>query len=119
GKDRDVPGLQAIHRLLVTVEPDESTVLRHLHHAANLFVTLQRVITRLELVLEDICHSHEPHRAGLNGKGVFRGAPAAATATNEGNLNRVVLRSMDMRNGHTRESGDCGDSASSFQKFAT
>ena len=103
GKDRDVAGLQAVHRLLVSVEADEFAVFRHFDQFAKLLAALKRVITALEPVLEDVRHGDEFDRAVFDGESVTHGAGTATAAADQRDLDGVVLRSVDVGKGHASQ----------------
>ncbi len=103
GKDRDVAGLEAVHRLLVSVEADEFAVFRHFDQFAKLLAALKRVITALEPALEDIRHGDEFDRAVFDGECVTRGAGTAIAAADQRDLDGIVLRTVDVGKGHARQ----------------
>ena len=109
GKDRNVAGFQAVHRLLVSVEPDELAVLGHIHQLGVL--PFQSVVTALEPVIEDVGHGHELGRTIFDRQRVIGGATAAATAANQGDLDGVVPRRVNAWNGHSRQGRSRGNFA--------
>ena len=113
----NVARLQAVHRLLVGVETDELAILRDID--LIFAVPLHLVVTSLEPVIEHIGHGDQFDRTGLDGKGIGRGAGAPAAAADQGNLDRVVLRRMDARNGDSRQGRGRGKLAGVFDKVAT
>src|SRR5262249_25614360 len=84
-KNRDISGFQAIHRLLVSVEPDKSAVLWRIDFFPMLL--LQSVIAAVELVLEYVCHRHQLDWSARGTQGIVRCASSAAPATDERDLN--------------------------------
>ena len=107
GKNGHVARLQAVDRLLVGVQSDELAIVGHVDLMAQLL--LQILVTAREPVLEGIGHGHELDRTVLHRQGVGRGAGAPAAATDQRNLNRVVLRGVDVRDGDRRQGRGRGD----------
>ena len=73
----------------------------------------------LQAVLEDIGHGDQLDRAVLDGQGVGRGAGAAPAAADQGHLDGVVARRVDVRHGHARQGRSGGESAGVFDEFTT
>ena len=117
GQDDDVPWLQAIHGLLIAVEPNELAVLRDIHLVFLLLLEAFKAV--VELLLEHVGHGDELGGAALAGKGVVGGAGSAPPAADEGYLDEIAPRGVDMGEGHPRQSRSCGDAAGGFNKVAT
>ena len=114
GQKNDVTRPEAVHGLLVGVEPEELPVGRNIDLGGIITGDSpirrpiagiapdrrQRLVAALEPVLEHVGHGHELDRAALRGQRIGRGAGAAAPATNQGKLDRVVLTGMHRRDGH-------------------
>ena len=70
-------------------------------------------------MLVGVGHRHEFDRAALGIEGIDRCAAAAATAADQGDLDGVVFRRMDMGNGDSGQGRDRGQPAGIFEKFPT
>ena len=116
-KDRDVAGLQTVHRLPVCVEANELAVCGHIHLAGA--VTAQSVITGLEAVIEDVGHGDELDRDAFYIQSICRGTGTAAAAADQGDLDAVVPGGVNARNRHAGQGRCGGNPAGIFGEFAT
>ena len=107
---------QAINRLLVGVEADEPSVLRHVHAVAELVV--QRLVRPLQPVLEEIGHDNELGWAVGGFERVDDRAAAASTATDEREVDGVAPGGVNAGNRDAGESGGGDGLAAPFEKLA-
>src|SRR5262249_21118056 len=99
GEDNDIPGLQAVHRLPVSIEANELSLLGHVHFRTIL--PFEGVVAALEPMIEDVGHRYQFGRAIIDGECVPGGAAPASAAADQCELNRVVLRRMHVWKNHT------------------
>jgi len=120
GQDDHVPLAQAVDGGLVGVEAEELARLGYVHQRVELVAeeVLEVPVGAGEAVLEDVGHGDELDRAALGVDGVDGGAGAAAAAADEGDTDGVVLRGVDVRDGHAGEGRDGRDAAGGVQEFA-
>jgi hypothetical protein len=55
-------------------------------------------------MIKYVGHGDQFHWPGINGKRIHRRATATSTATDESDLNCIILRGMNMREGDAGES---------------
>src|ERR1041385_1195909 len=89
---RDVPGFETVHRFLVRVEAHELSVIGNVKLVA---VTFKTPVTAFNVVGENIRHGYKFHRAARGTQRIIGSARAAATATDQGNLDETAARRMD------------------------
>ncbi len=87
GKDRDITGTQAIHRLLIGIHPQETSVFGHVDFVG--VTALQVSEAGVQAIRKDIRHGHKFDGAASNRKCVGRCTGASTTAADEGNLQRT------------------------------
>ena len=116
-KDRNVAGLQTVHRLPVCVEANELAVCGHIHLAGA--VSAQSVITGLEAVIEDVGHGDELDRDAFYIQSICRCASTTAAAADQGDLDAVVSGGVNARNRHAGQGRCRGNPAGIFDEFAT
>ncbi len=116
-KNGNITRLEGVHRVPVAVESDEFSVLGDIHVLA---VALhQRVVTRVEAVLEDIGHRRKLDPAAIDTHRICRCPGAASAAANERDLNRITALGVNVRDGHSGQCRNCGDPTGCFNKFTT
>src|SRR5207244_979037 len=71
---------------------------------------VQTAVASVEPALEDVGHGHELGRAVLDGQGVLRRAGATPAAADQGELDGVVIGSVNHRDGDAGQGGR-GDGA--------
>src|SRR5205807_7459486 len=106
-------GLQAIHRLFVSVESDELAVVRYVDFVA---MPLQAIVAAVEALLEDIGHGDQFHRTAGGLEGIGSRAAAAPAATDQSDLNEAAAGGMNMGQSHARQSGSAHDRAGRFNE---
>ncbi len=116
GEDHNVARLQAVHGLLVGVEPHELAVLRHVDLIAEL--ALDGPVAAVEAVLEGIGHRHQLDGDALDRHGVGGCAGATATAADQGQLDRIILPGMDRRDQRGCQGRGGGNATGVFQKVS-
>ena len=129
GKNHDVAGPQAIHGLLIPVEPDELPVSRRVHCVGALF--LEVLVALLKSFGEHIRQRHEFDVPVLDGQRVSHSPRAAPAAANESESQRAVsawmysrrvvrclCRGVAGKDGHDGRGGR-REFASVFQEFPT
>ena len=62
-----------------------------------------RAMSFLEAAFKNIGHGHEFHRAVFDRQGICRSTAAAPTTTDKRNLNGVIVRRVDVRQGDAGE----------------
>ena len=106
GAQADIAWPQAIHGLLEGVKADETPVRRCVHALAVLLA--QALVGATHAIFEQVGHGDELGRPSGGLEGVRHGAGAASAAAHDGEADGVVLRGMDVRQGHAGE-GRCGE----------
>ena len=104
GEDRHIAGIEAVHRVLVRVEPHELPVRGNVDLLADRMITAEMFERGGKPVLEGIGHRDDFGLDALGAKGVSRRAGATATAADQRDLNRRIPRRVDVRN---RNAGQC------------
>ena len=106
GKDRNVAWVQAIHRLLVSIEPDVPTVFRYIYLVGEVVfqLGLEAVVTVLQFVLEDVGHRDQFGCSLVDPQSVHGRTGTTTTAANEGDLDCIVLSSVHVWNGQANQS---------------
>ncbi len=100
GQDHDVAGLEAIHRLLVAVEADETPFGWDVHVIAE--ALLHAVIVHLEIGVEDVGHRDQLDRAAGGRKRVEHRSPAAPAAADQCQADRFIAGGVDGRDDDAR-----------------
>ena len=115
-QDRNVPGLETVHRLSEAVKADELSFLRNVDLGGE--SAPQAAVAVAELLRKHIRHGDELDGSVLDAERILSGAGAAPAASHQGELNRIVLRCMNVWQGHSGQGGNTGDAAAVFQKRA-
>ena len=115
GEDHHVAFAERVHRSAIAVEADEATGFGHLDLVAKL--VLQAVEAIGQPGLKDVRHRGQAGRPARLQR-VLGGAGATAAAADQGDLNRVRLAGVNLRQGDSRVRPDGGDLARGLDHVA-
>ncbi|MHC4583163.1 MAG: hypothetical protein ACYS3N_01455 [Planctomycetota bacterium] len=101
-KNRDITRAQTIHRLLISVETDESVIPRYVHFPG--VPSLQILVTAFQAMFEHVTHGNELHRTSFYRQGVVRCAGAPAATAYQGHLDSVALPGIHTWSGRSHKS---------------
>src|SRR6266511_3408360 len=116
-QDHNVTWFQAVHRLLVSVEAEKSPVLGYLHFCGKLPRDCRVLFT--EALWKHVGHGDELGASALDRQRISRGIRAASTATDEGDLQGIAFRSVNVRNSDSRQGRGRSNFPGVFDEFAT
>jgi len=116
GEDRHVARFQTVHRLPISVQAGKFFVFGHIHLLLELF--LQCFVTARESVLKKVGHRNQFDRTTRRGKSIPHRTRAAAAASDQRQVDRVVFRGVHVRDRHPNYRGACDDFPSRREEFA-
>ncbi len=117
-QQHDVSRLEAVHRLLVTVEADELAVIGDVDLQVTFAVGFEVLVTVGELLGEDVGHGDQLRGAGRGRQGVLGRPRSASAASDQRQLNRIALARIQARQNGIGQSRRRRDFTRRLEKFA-
>jgi hypothetical protein len=117
GLDHDVAGTQAVNRLAIGIETEETPIRGHVDPFAEPFV--EPTVRSGQPILEEIGHSYQLRRPRRRRKSIADCAAPTPAAPDQRHLYRVVFGGIDARNGARRQNRSSSDATRVFEKLPT